>query len=112
MQKLLLTAEEPETTIRFNRSFVPLYKAYTKANISQAKAPRHLQIKCEYGNQQKILKTLIVNIGRNTLTPTKNLIIEPCKLYKLFPYKDGISATKRTSHRRKTLRTLKQYVIS
>ena len=61
MQKLLLTAEEPETTIRCNKTFVPLYKAYANANISQAKAPRHLQIKCEYGNKQTILKTFIVN---------------------------------------------------
>ena len=111
VHKLLLTAEEPETTIRFNKTFVPLYKAYTKANISQAKAARQLQIKCGYGNQQKILKTFIVNIGQNTFTPTKNLIIEPYKLYKLFPYSDGISATKRTSDRRKSLRTLKQYFI-
>ena len=112
MQKLLLTAEEPETTIRFNRSFVPLYKAYTKANISQAKAPRHLQIKFNYGNQQTILKTFTVNIGQNTFTRTKKIIIEPYKLYKLSPYNDGISATKRTSDRIKTLRTFKQYFIS
>ena len=111
LQKLVLTAEEPETTIRFNNTFVPLYKAYTKTNISQAKAPRHLQIKCEYGNQQKILKTFIVNKGQNMFTPTRKLIIEPYKLCKLFPYNDGISATKRTSHTRKALRTLKQYFI-
>ena len=69
------TVQEPETNIRLEENFVPLYKAYRKACVSQAKAGHHLKTLLEYKNQRKIPKAFKINIKPQVPTPTTELII-------------------------------------
>lgn len=70
------TVQEPETNIRLEENFVPLYKAYRKASVSQAKAGHHLDTLLEYKNQRKIPKAFKINIKPQVPTPTTELIID------------------------------------
>ena len=87
------------------RYLCTLYKVHKKTNTSQAKA-QHRPYRI-YGNQRKMPKVIKVNKRQNPLTPSEEIINECNKLFKVSTVQRWHLATKRTSKRRKTFRTIK-----
>ena len=67
---------EEEAPTRLEEQFVPLYKAYRKANINVAKASHHHKTLSDFSAQSKIPKAFKINIKPQIPNPTTDFIIE------------------------------------